>query len=93
LTGPSYSNGTDIARLLLKQGAALQVANAAELAAAVRSLLSDPAARQRMGASGRHIVEANRGSVRRLLALIEPLVPDPASPMPAAAAARPLAGC
>jgi 3-deoxy-D-manno-octulosonic-acid transferase len=93
LTGPSHTNGKDIARLLLQQGAALQVANAAELAAALRSLLGDAAARQRMGASGRHIVESNRGSVGRLLALIEPLVPDPASQMPAAAAARPSAGC
>ncbi len=91
LTGPSYTNGKDIARLLLKQGAALQVANAAELAAALRSLLSDPAARQRMGASGRQIVAANRGSVRRLLSLIEPLLPDPASLKPAAA--RPSTGC
>jgi 3-deoxy-D-manno-octulosonic-acid transferase len=89
LTGPSYANGKDIARLLLKEGAALEVANAAELAAALCSLLSDPAARQRMGESGRHIVEANGGSVQRLLELIEPLLPDPASPMPAAAGASP----
>jgi 3-deoxy-D-manno-octulosonic-acid transferase len=73
----------------LKEGAALEVANAAELAAALRSLLNDPAARQRMGENGRHIVEVNRGSVRRLLELIEPLLPDPASPTPAAAGASP----
>ena len=87
LTGPSYANGKDIARQLLKEGAALEVANAAELAAALRSLLNDPAARQRMGENGRHIVEVNRGSVRRLLELIEPLLPDPASPTPTPAAA------
>jgi 3-deoxy-D-manno-octulosonic-acid transferase len=77
LTGPSYYNSRDIARLLLIQGAALQVGNAKELAAAVAKLLADPALRQRMGTIGRHVVESNRGSVARLLALIESLLPDP----------------
>ena len=88
LTGPWYFNARDIARLLLLQGAALQVANARELAAAVGKLLADPALRQRMGAIGRHVVESNRGSVARLLELIESLLPDPP-----AAAARRSAGC
>jgi 3-deoxy-D-manno-octulosonic-acid transferase len=76
LTGPYYSNSKDIARLLLRQGAALQVNDARELAAAVTRLLADPAERLRMGAIGRHIVESNRGSVARLLALIEPLLSE-----------------
>ena len=74
LTGPYYSNSRDIARLLLAQGAALQVNDARELAAAVMRLLADPAERLRMGAAGRRIVESNRGSIARLLALIEPLL-------------------
>jgi 3-deoxy-D-manno-octulosonic-acid transferase len=86
LTGPGYSNSRDIARLLLLQGAALQVGDARELAAAVAQLLADPALRQRMGAIGRHVVESNRGSVARLLELIESLLPDPP-----AAGARPSA--
>jgi 3-deoxy-D-manno-octulosonic-acid transferase len=77
LTGPYYSNGKDIARLLLGRGAALQVNDARELAAAVKRLLADPAERRRVGAIGREIVESNRGSVARLLALIEPLLPEP----------------
>jgi 3-deoxy-D-manno-octulosonic-acid transferase len=89
LTGPFTANGREIAQLLLSQGAALQVADAHELAAALRRLLSDPAERQRMGDSGRQIVESNRGSVARLLGLIEPLV-DPAA-QAARAAARPSA--
>jgi 3-deoxy-D-manno-octulosonic-acid transferase len=89
LTGPFTANGREIAQLLLSQGAALQVADARELAAALRRLLFDPAERQRMGDSGRQIVESNRGSVARLLGLIEPLV-DPA-PRAARAAARPSA--
>ncbi len=93
LTGPYQSNGQDIARLLLQQGAALQVADARELAAALTRLLADPAARQRIGAIGRHIVESNRGSVARLLELIEPLMAGPAPPGPMPAAERPSASC
>jgi 3-deoxy-D-manno-octulosonic-acid transferase len=80
LTGPYYSNGKDIARLLLGRGAALQVNDARELAAAVKRLLADPAERRRVGAIGREIVESNRGSVARLLALSEPLLPEPPGP-------------
>ena len=93
LTGPYQSNGQDIARLLLQQGAALQVADALELAAALTRLLADPKERQRIGAVGRHIVESNRGSVARLLELIEPLMAGPVMPGPLPAAARPSASC
>jgi 3-deoxy-D-manno-octulosonic-acid transferase len=93
LTGPYQSNGQDIARLLLEQGAALQVGDAQELAAALTRLLADPAERQRIGAIGRHIVESNRGSVARLLDLIEPLMARPVLPGPLPAAARPSASC
>jgi 3-deoxy-D-manno-octulosonic-acid transferase len=92
LTGPYQSNGKDIARLLVEQGAALQVDDARELGAALARLLADPKERRRIGAIGRHIVESNRGSVARLLELIEPLLPGPphAGPIPAA---RPSASC
>jgi 3-deoxy-D-manno-octulosonic-acid transferase len=95
LTGPHHFNGKDIARLMLNQGAALQVGDAQELAAALARLLTDPQERRRVGAIGRHIVESNRGSVARLLELIEPWLPAPApSPVPgAASAASPAAGC
>jgi 3-deoxy-D-manno-octulosonic-acid transferase len=86
LTGPSHANSREIARLLLDEGAALEVKDARELAAALRRLLADPAERQRMGTIGRRIVESNRGSVQRLLGLIEALRSDPAP-----AAARPSA--
>jgi 3-deoxy-D-manno-octulosonic-acid transferase len=89
LTGPSHSNGKDIARLLIEQGAALQVADARELAAALALLLADPARRERMGAIGRRIVERNRGAVARLLEFIEPLLSDPSTAAaPACPAAR-----
>ena len=41
LTGPSHANGEEIARLLLAEGAALEVRDARELAAAVSRLLAD----------------------------------------------------
>ncbi len=77
LTGPSHYAGEDIAGLMLEQGAALQVADADELAAALKLLLADADERRRMGAIGRHLVESNRGSVLRLLELIGPLLQDP----------------
>jgi len=92
LTGPYQANGQDIARLMLQQGAALQVADRHELAAALTRLLADPEERQRIGSIGRHIVESNRGSVARLLELIEPLMAGPVVPGPLPAA-RPAASC
>jgi 3-deoxy-D-manno-octulosonic-acid transferase len=74
ITGPYQSNGKEIAQLLLQQGAALQVADAPQLAEVLKQLFSDPARRARMGASGRHVIEVNRGSVARLLELIEPIL-------------------
>ena len=77
ITGPHQSNGKDIAQLLLQAGGVIEVADAAELAQTVRSLLADPERRLRIGAGGRQVVEANRGSVARLLKIIEPLVAQP----------------
>jgi 3-deoxy-D-manno-octulosonic-acid transferase len=84
LTGPSFFNSKEIAQLLLDRGAALQVDNAQDLAAVLTRLLDDPAERQRIGNIGKEIVAANRGSVERLLALIEPALIEPALTEPAA---------
>ena len=75
LTGPSYFNSLEIAQLLLARGAALQVMNGQDLAAQLKRLLGHPAECRRIGAIGKEIVAANRGSVERLLALIEPWLP------------------
>jgi 3-deoxy-D-manno-octulosonic-acid transferase len=85
LTGPSHENGKDIAGLLLRQGAALEVSDAHTLAALLLRLFDDPAEAKRIGAIGKGIVESNRGGVERLLALIEPLLP---AALPPAAAAQ-----
>jgi 3-deoxy-D-manno-octulosonic-acid transferase len=50
------------------------VADGAGLAAAAARLLADPALREHMGESARRFVEAHRGSLARLLALIDPLL-------------------
>jgi 3-deoxy-D-manno-octulosonic-acid transferase len=83
LTGPSHFNGKDIALKLLDQGAALQVADADALAAALLRLFSQPDERRRMGDIGKGIVAANRGSVARLLVLIESLLSGPSAEAPA----------
>jgi 3-deoxy-D-manno-octulosonic-acid transferase len=83
LTGPFFFNNTEIAQLLLDRGAALQVDNAQDLAAVLTRLLGDPKERQRIGSIGKEIVAANRGSVERLLALIEPALIEPAPVEPA----------
>jgi 3-deoxy-D-manno-octulosonic-acid transferase len=80
LTGPSHENSKEIALLLLRRGAALQVAGAQDLAALLQRLLDEPAERRRIGMIGKDIVESNRGSVERLLALIEPALIEPALP-------------
>jgi 3-deoxy-D-manno-octulosonic-acid transferase len=71
LTGPSWSNAKEIAQLLLARGAALQVNDAGELAVVLERLIGDPGERERMGREGQEIIAANRGSLAKLLALIE----------------------
>jgi 3-deoxy-D-manno-octulosonic-acid transferase len=79
LTGPYTANAAEVAGLLIGQGAAQIVHNPAELAATLELLLQDPAARARMGSAARACVEANRGALAKLLALIEPLLTGAAS--------------
>jgi 3-deoxy-D-manno-octulosonic-acid transferase len=71
LTGPSHFNGKEIAQILLQQGAAIEVAGVADLAANLLRLFADPAEGARMGEAGLKVVAANRGSVRRLAEIIE----------------------
>jgi 3-deoxy-D-manno-octulosonic-acid transferase len=75
ITGPYQANGRDIAQLLLREGGAIQVADARELADLLGQLMADPARRRRIGDNGRRVVDGNRGSTARLLELIEPFLP------------------
>ncbi len=73
LTGPSDFNARDVAALLLAEGAARRVTDARELAAALVEWFDAPARRREAGERARAVVESNRGSVARLLALIDAL--------------------
>lgn len=91
LTGPFTFNAEDIARLLIADGAATVVGNADALATRVSQLLGDAPERARVGAIGKAVVEANRGALSRLLALLAPVIAATGSgPMaPARPAAAP----
>jgi 3-deoxy-D-manno-octulosonic-acid transferase len=71
LTGPSHSNSKEVALMLLQRGAALEVADAAQLARVLLCLLCDAPERQRIGTLAKDLIAANRGSVSRLLSLVE----------------------
>lgn len=75
--GPYMQNFTEIADTFLGAEAAVRVTSAAELDAALGSLLSDEPRRRSLGAAARAIVEANRGAKARTLAAIAPLLPAP----------------
>jgi 3-deoxy-D-manno-octulosonic-acid transferase len=76
LTGPNTYNNAEIAQLMIRRGAAEVVHDAAELVAQLELLLDDAQVRALRGAQGRAAVEANRGALDRLLALIEPLLKE-----------------
>jgi 3-deoxy-D-manno-octulosonic-acid transferase len=77
LTGPYNFNAPDIAELLIEQGGTVVVQDAAAIAREVATLFVDPVERQRRGSQGRAALESNRGAVRRLFALVEPLAGPP----------------
>ncbi len=55
-------------------GASVQVQDSAELADALGKLFCDRGEAEKMGSNGRTIVAKNRGALRRLLKLMEPLI-------------------
>lgn len=74
LVGPHNFNAPDIAQLMIESGAARAVDSAGRLAATLLELFANSAARAEMGARGNAIVAENRGALKRLMALIEPLL-------------------
>ncbi|MDP2322935.1 MAG: lipid IV(A) 3-deoxy-D-manno-octulosonic acid transferase [Gammaproteobacteria bacterium] len=74
VTGPHNENAADIAALLFDCGAALMVPDWAGLAAEVSWLLGDQPECRKRGAAGIRAIEANRGALARLLALVDPLI-------------------
>jgi 3-deoxy-D-manno-octulosonic-acid transferase len=76
LTGPFNFNGEDIFQKLLEAGAVSMTKDAAALAERLVVLVDDEAARREQGARGLAVLEANRGAMKRLLGLLEPILDD-----------------
>ncbi|MFO1467254.1 MAG: 3-deoxy-D-manno-octulosonic acid transferase [Steroidobacteraceae bacterium] len=74
-SGPHQSNSPEIARLMFDSGAAVQVTDATQLADAISSWLIEPGESARIGAIGRAVVARNRGSLQRVLALVDLALP------------------
>jgi 3-deoxy-D-manno-octulosonic-acid transferase len=74
LCGPHYANSQEASELLIECGALEVVESADELAARLESLLADPGDRERRARAGHATIERNRGTLERLMALIEPLL-------------------
>jgi 3-deoxy-D-manno-octulosonic-acid transferase len=76
ISGPNVFNAQEIADMFVEKGACSIVQDATELAAAIAELVADPDAAKAMGERGRDIVQSNRGSLAKLLGLLEPLIGD-----------------
>ena len=74
VTGPHLFNAQEIAEEFIELGACRVVADGDELATTVTYLLDNPAAASEMGGNGLSVLEQNRGSLQRLLVLLEPLL-------------------
>jgi 3-deoxy-D-manno-octulosonic-acid transferase len=71
IVGPHNFNAADIAQMFIESGAALQVESATQLAAAVLDLLTNAARRDEMIAKAHALLQANRGSLARVLSLVD----------------------
>lgn len=71
LHGPHMHNFEAARDLLRAAQAAVEVADAAALAAALGRNCADPGGAQRRGRNGREAVEANRGTLQRILAHLQ----------------------
>jgi len=79
LTGPHNFNASEIAELLAERGAVEVLTGADALAPAVVRLLADSSEREHRGRAGMDAVVSNRGALLRLMELLDPLLPPPAT--------------
>jgi 3-deoxy-D-manno-octulosonic-acid transferase len=70
--GPHMQNFQDIARILLKHQAAVQVKDAAELERVLGELLADPARRTELSRQALEAVAENHGAIERTVEMILP---------------------
>lgn len=74
LTGPHVFNAEDIAAALVAEGAVACIEDGESLQCALLTLARDPDERARRGARGIAVVDRNRGTLERLVALLGPLL-------------------
>lgn len=74
VTGPHLFNAQDIADMFIAAQACRIVNDADELVEVVAELLTNPALAGSAGENGLALLQANRGSLQRLLVLLEPLL-------------------
>ena len=74
LTGPHVFNAEDIAAALVAEGAVACIEDGESLQRALLTLAHDPNERARRGARGVAVVDRNRGTLERLVALLDPLL-------------------
>ncbi len=72
--GPHSFNFATITRLMVEEGAATQVADAAGLTRQLCAWLTDAAERARIGENALRVMAENRGALPRLLALVDGLL-------------------
>ena len=70
--GPNMQNFRDVARLLVSEGAAIQVRDAAQLERVLGELLADPARRLQLGQAAEATVRRNQGAIGRTIEMILP---------------------
>jgi 3-deoxy-D-manno-octulosonic-acid transferase len=80
--GPHMHNFAEIAAAFVANDAAVQVESEAAFEEQVLALMTDPVRRARLGAAARALVEANRGAKDKTLAVLDGLLPPPASRYP-----------
>jgi 3-deoxy-D-manno-octulosonic-acid transferase len=68
--GPHMENFSALARELIAKKGALQISDEATLEAAIRNLLTDADARQRLVGNARGVIDAHRGATRRTAELV-----------------------
>jgi 3-deoxy-D-manno-octulosonic-acid transferase len=73
--GPHMFNFLQISELAMERQAAIQVADQAQLTAAIRRFLGDPNLRFRVGEAGKALVTENKGALSRTLTMLKALVP------------------
>ena len=78
VTGPHLFNAQDIADKFIELGACRIVSDSDSLARMIAELIDDPDEAARIGRDGLKVLEQNRGSLKRLLVLLEPLLDEKA---------------